>query len=65
MKLSKKNAYNSQKRDNKSALSIMIACDYNYFISRYCLGDINYKINHKSYVKAIANNDKNLINYYL
>ena len=65
MKLSKKNAYDSQKRDNKSALSILIACDYDYFINRYNLGGIHYKINHKSYVKAIANNDKNLINYYL
>ena len=65
MKLSKKNAYNSQKRNNKSALSILIACDYDYFINRYNLGSIHYKINHKSYVKAMANNDKNLINYYL
>ncbi len=63
--LNKKNAYNSKYRNNNSSLSILIACDYDFFINKYCLADIHYKINHKAYIKAVANNNKKLINQYL
>jgi hypothetical protein len=63
--LNKKNAYNSKYRNNNSSLSILIACDYDFFINTYNLGNIHYKINHKAYIKAMANNDKKLINQYL
>lgn len=64
MKVSFKNAFNSAKRNNESAFSILIACDYHFFIQRYSLGDINFKINHKAYVKAVANNDVKSINQF-
>ncbi len=63
--LNKKNAYNSKFRNNQSSLSILIACDYHFFINTYNLGNIHYKINYKAYIKAVANNDKKLINQYL
>jgi hypothetical protein len=65
MKISEKNAYNSNARKNNSAFSILIACDYQFFKERYCLGNINYKINHKAYIKAVANNDVKLIAKYI
>ena len=65
MKLSKNNAYNSNARKNNSTFSILISCDYQYFKERYCLGNIHYKINHKSYIKAVANNDTNTVNQYI
>ncbi len=65
MKLSTKNAYNSSARNNNSALSILIACDYHFFKDRYYLYHINDKINHKAYIKAIAVNDSKTVNQFI
>lgn len=64
MKISTKNAYLSKSKDNNSALSILIACDFDFFKYRYCLADIHYKINHKAYIKAIGLGDNKVINNY-
>ena len=64
MAVSSKNAYKSSLIDNSSAFSILIGCDFDFFKYRYCLADINYKINHKAYIKAVSANDARVLNQY-
>lgn len=56
MGLSKKDAYNTQKRIPNSTLSTLISCDYMFFITTYHKMTITERINHKGYLFEIIQN---------
>ena len=56
MSLSKKNAYNTQKRIPNSVISTLISCDYMFFITTYRKMTITERINHKGYLFEVVQN---------